>query len=55
VFDYWQDPWGRVHEHWTDTDVLNNQARPNLLPAEEGLNSQWGEPAPQHFIEHAVP
>ncbi len=21
VFDYWQDPWGRVHEHWTDTDI----------------------------------
>lgn len=55
VFDYWQDPWGRVHEHWTDTDVLNDEARPNLLPAEEGLNSQWGEPAPQHFIEHAIP
>jgi catechol 2,3-dioxygenase-like lactoylglutathione lyase family enzyme len=55
VFDYWQDPWGRVHEHWTDTDVLNDQAKPQLLPAEEGLNSQWGEPAPQHFIEHAIP
>lgn len=23
IFDYWQDPWGRIHEHWTDTDVLN--------------------------------
>ena len=23
VFDYWGDPWGRVHEHWADTDVLN--------------------------------
>lgn len=55
VFDYWKDPWGRVHEHWTDTDVLNASAPPSLLPAEEGLDSQWGEPAPQAFIEHAVP
>jgi catechol 2,3-dioxygenase-like lactoylglutathione lyase family enzyme len=55
IYDYWQDPWGRVHEHWTDTDVLNDQAKPHLIPAEEGLNSQWGEPAPQHFIEHAIP
>ena len=55
VFDYWQDPWGRVHEHWTDSDVLNDQAKPQLLPAEEGLSSQWGEPAPQDFIEHATP
>ena len=22
-FDYWSDPWGRVHEHWADSDVLN--------------------------------
>ena len=54
VFDYWKDPWGRVHEHWTDTDVLDVSAPPSLLPAEEGLDSQWGEPA-QAFIEHAVP
>ncbi len=55
IFDYWQDPWGRVHEHWTDSDVLNVHNSPNLLPAEEGLNSQWGEPAPKEFIEHATP
>jgi len=55
VFDYWKDPWGRIHEHWTDTDVLNNQAVTNYLSAEEGLNSQWGEPAPEAFITHATP
>ena len=54
VFDYWQDPWGRVHEHWTDTDVLNSSNKPTLLSVEEGLNSQWGEPAPAEFIAHAV-
>jgi hypothetical protein len=55
IFDYWKDPWGRVHEHWTDTDVLNVHHEPQLHPAEQGLRSQWGEPAPQAFIEHAVP
>ena len=55
VYDYWQDPWGRVHEHWTDSDVLNNDNQPESHSAEDGLNSQWGEPAPQHFIEHSSP
>ncbi len=55
IYDYWKDPWGRVHEHWTDTDVLNARHRPKLLPAEEGLRSQWGEAVPQEFITHAIP
>ena len=55
IFDYWQDPWGRVHEHWADTDMLNNSSKPNLLSAEEGLSSQWGDPAPAEFIAHATP
>jgi len=55
VYDYWKDPWGRVHEHWADTDMLNVHAQPNLLPAEVGLSSQWGEAVPQEFITHAIP
>ena len=53
VFDYWQDPWGRVHEHWTDSDRLNNQNPPNVVPAEEGFLSQWGEAVPERFVKHA--
>ena len=55
VFDYWQDPWGRVHEHWTDTDVLNSKNAPQKHSAEDGLNSQWGQPAPEEFIAHCSP
>jgi hypothetical protein len=55
IFDYWQDPWGRVHEHWADTDMLNCHSAPNLLSAEEGLSSQWGDAAPAEFIAHATP
>lgn len=53
IFDYWRDPWGRVHEHWTDSDVLNVHTPPNVLPVEEALGSQWGAAAPAAIIESA--
>ena len=31
VYDYWCDPWGRVHERWADTDRLNARTPANLL------------------------
>ena len=37
VYDYWCDPWGRVHERWADTDRLNAANGGNLISAEEGL------------------
>jgi Glyoxalase/Bleomycin resistance protein/Dioxygenase superfamily len=55
VYDYWADPWGRVHEHWADSDRLNLANGSNLVPAEEALVSQWGEAPPQKFIDHASP
>ncbi len=55
VYDYWYDPWGRGHEHWTDTDLLNAAAPPQLARAMIDTASQWGEGAPQEFREHATP
>ena len=55
VYDYWADPWGRVHEHWSDSDRLNARSGSNLMPAEEGLVSQWGEPPPQKLLERVCP
>jgi catechol 2,3-dioxygenase-like lactoylglutathione lyase family enzyme len=52
VYDYWCDPWGRVHERWADTDRLNARSGSNLLPAHEALVSQWGEDPPEKFIRH---
>jgi len=52
VYDYWADPWGRVHERWADTDRLNARTPGNLLSAQEGLVSQWGEDPPERFIRH---
>jgi catechol 2,3-dioxygenase-like lactoylglutathione lyase family enzyme len=53
IFDYWRDPWGRVHEHWTDTDVLNNSHEYRRHPKSTGLHSQWGPQAPQAFRDAA--
>jgi len=55
VFDYWADPWGGVHEHWADTDRLNRADGGQLVAAEVGLTSQWGEGAPEKFIRHVSP
>jgi catechol 2,3-dioxygenase-like lactoylglutathione lyase family enzyme len=55
VYDYWCDPWGRVHEQWADTDRLNARSGSNLLSVEEGFVSQWGEDPPKKFIGHVSP
>ena len=55
VYDYWADPWGRVHERWADTDRLNARSGSNLLPAHEALSSQWGGPPPERFIKRICP
>ena len=55
IFDYWMDPWDRVHEHWCDTDVLNADYGTKLVAAEEGFGSQWGTDAPMEFIGHVSP
>ncbi len=54
VFDYWFNPWGHVHEHWADTDVLNAGTPPNLFGRNE-INGPWGEPIPSVFMGHASP
>jgi catechol 2,3-dioxygenase-like lactoylglutathione lyase family enzyme len=55
VFDYWADPWGRVHEHWSDSDRLNAKNGSKFISAEEGLRSQWGERPPEKFITRVCP
>ena len=55
VYDYWSDPWGRVHERWADTDRLNAANGGHLLSAAEGFQSQWGDRPPERFLGHASP
>lgn len=52
VFDYWLCPWGHLHEHWTDSDMLNSDHVLELHPRGEGVvGSQWGPPPPQAFVD----
>jgi hypothetical protein len=53
IFDYWKDPWGRLHEHWTDSDMLNDANPYRRHPKSQGLRSQWGPQAPQEFRDAA--
>lgn len=53
VFDYWCDPWGRIHERWADTDRLDASTPGNLVSVEDGFQSQWGERPPPKFGQTA--
>jgi hypothetical protein len=55
IFDYWCDPWGRVHEHWTDSDRLNIHGGQGLLSKQQAYKSQWGASGPKEFHDWASP
>jgi catechol 2,3-dioxygenase-like lactoylglutathione lyase family enzyme len=55
IYDYWADPWGRVHEHWTDSDRINVHHVPTFARAGVETRGPWGDPAPREFQEHATP
>lgn len=42
LFDYWGDPWGHNHEHWTDGDVLNEDTPAGSYPISIARDIQWG-------------
>lgn len=53
VFDYWFDPWGRVHEHWTDTDLLNSETPTGIGEAGIYTKGPWGPYPPTNgFAGH---
>ena len=48
IFDYWRDPWGQVHEHFTDGDLLDASHATGVHgPLDAG--SQWGPQIPPDF------
>jgi len=42
IYDYWSDPWGRTHEHFTDGDRLDLNHPHGKWGAEIALGTQWG-------------
>ena len=55
LFDYWADPWGRVHEHWADTDVLNARTPAQSVGARRRHRWSMGPADPAIFMGHASP
>ena len=50
IYDYWRNPWGQVHEHWTDGDLFNAQSVTGAVAiGGPGAESHWGPPAPSPF------
>jgi len=50
IFDYWKSPFGLIHEHWTDTDLVNetHEAKDCGIA---GMEDYWGPgPTPQFLI-----
>ena len=50
IFDYWRDPWGHKHEHWTDGDLVNRETPAGLAPISTDELSQWAPTLDQSFF-----
>lgn len=46
IFDYWLDPWGHEHEHWTDGDQLVTADGGGVGTMDQLMGVQWGMPMP---------
>jgi catechol 2,3-dioxygenase-like lactoylglutathione lyase family enzyme len=41
MYDYWRDPTGFTHEHWTDGDLLDASVTPTDTPARDLIMAQY--------------
>ena len=55
VFDYWRDPWGHIHEHWTDGDQFDASVPAGDHSFDVGAASQWGPNPPPTFGRTIAP
>lgn len=49
VFDYWRDPTGDRHEHYSDSDVFDAAYEPGYHPLNAAGLYQWGPDFPKDF------
>ena len=52
IYDYWKDPWGRIHAHWADTDLLNTEYEATVQNG-DGARDYWG-PQQQPPVDYAI-
>ena len=50
IFDYWQDPFGSLIEHFSDGDVFDASFPATTHPGSMDILYQWGGPIPQTFL-----
>ena len=50
IFDYWQDPFGSLIEHFSDGDVFDADFPTTTHPGDLDILFQWGGPVPQTFL-----
>jgi catechol 2,3-dioxygenase-like lactoylglutathione lyase family enzyme len=50
LFDYWRDPWGHKHEHWTDGDLVNKDTPVGLAAISGNELAQWSPELQQSFF-----
>lgn len=49
IYDYWANPWGVIHEHWTDTDLVNEDTVATDC-AFTDLEEYWGPQPTVAFV-----
>ncbi len=49
IYDYWANPWGVIHEHWIDTDLVNEDTVPSDCEFAD-LEEYWGPPPSVSFV-----
>lgn len=51
IYDYWLDPFGNRIEHYTDTDMINDEYKPVRFVGTADETTQWGMAPPPNFFE----
>ncbi len=51
LFDYWRDPFGHKHEHWTDGDQVNDDTPVGNAEISAEAIFQWAPPLSQEFFK----
>lgn len=54
IFDYWNDPWGQIHEHWTDGDQISPNHEMSVVGTDKSAN-QWGPDMPDTYRRTSSP
>lgn len=51
IYDYWLDPFGFRVEHYTDTDLINDDYKPVYFVGAAHETTQWGMAPPPSFFD----